>query len=311
MTSSFPSPDSAVVLRRSAGLGVSSDRIKSIHFPAVAVSLLVLTALTIPGVAFCAEKSDAAPKSEASGPASLPAGPADDRDPAPVSTPLSAAAVSDMRRAFADLGDSDAAVRDAALATLTSLGRDSLPVLLRLVEQSRPLLPSQAAVLRQIVTHVYLAGEPYDADRSNGFLGVKMHSCTINLELVPPKDNPNGLSLPRSGVVIVERIPGFIGNRLLRDGDVILAMAEKPDVQFVGQLEFTEAVRTVPPGQTVHFSVLRRGRVIKVPVALDPRPDAANIRGDEGTLRFLSLRKEKAEAYWRETFGRVLKEAVG
>src|SRR5687768_14406056 len=55
-----------------------------------------------------------------------------------------------MRTAFAELGDSDAEVRDAARATLMGVHRRYLPTLQKIVETNRPLLPSQAAVLRPI-----------------------------------------------------------------------------------------------------------------------------------------------------------------
>ena len=74
------------------------------------------------------------------------------------------------------------------------------------------------------------------------------------------------------GVVIVERMPGFVGARMLLDGDVVLGVAERPDVRMLGVNEFQMVVRQITPGTTVHFQVMRQGQVMRVPVTLDPRP---------------------------------------
>ena len=42
----------------------------------------------------------------------------------------------------------------------------------RLVGETAPLMPSQAVVLREIVTHAFLANQTYDTTGRDGFLGV-------------------------------------------------------------------------------------------------------------------------------------------
>jgi hypothetical protein len=68
-------------------------------------------------------------------------------------------------------------------------------------------------------------------------------------------------------------------------------------------------VKAAGAGKTVHFQVLRQGQIIRVPVTLDPRPDAAD---SPQTLMpaLLNERRNAADAYWEERFARVLKEGV-
>ena len=231
-----------------------------------------------------------------------------------------------MVEAFGQLADTDADVREAARTQLMGLERRYLPAFQKLVERSRPLLPSQAAVLRQIVTHVYLAGEPYAANGNMGFLGVRMLDADVAMA---PRANPNGddaegddnppgddapLTVALTGVVITERMPGFVGNRMLLDGDVIVGLADKPGLQFHTGDDFSAAVRQVGAGRTVRFHLLRRGRLVKVAVTLDPRPEAASLepQGGNGPMTdLLSRRRQKADAYWSDTFAPMLKERLG
>jgi hypothetical protein len=219
-----------------------------------------------------------------------------------------------MRKAFADLAHSQAEVRDAARNELMGFERRYLTTFQRVVEQNRPLLPSQAAVLRQIVTHVYLAGEPYQANDNRGFLGVRMQATTVSQRVAPPVEgNPAELiePLPQTGVVIVERLPGFVGARTLLDGDVILAIAESPQIQFGSGMAFSNAIAATTPGSTIHFHVLRRGRVVKVPVVLDARPTAAENQDQAAMDALDQQRRQKADTYWRESFGPLVRDGVG
>ena len=245
-------------------------------------------------------------------------------DPAGQGVEVAGGVETRMVEAFGQLADPDADVREAARTQLMGLERRYLPALQKLVERSRPLLPSQAAVLRQIVTHVYLAGEPYAANGNNGFLGVRMLDADV--ALVPRAGNPDGdndgddnppedqAPLTRTGVVITERMPGFVGNRMLLDGDVIVGLADRPDVQLHSGEDFSAAVRQVGAGRTIRFNLLRRGRLVNVAVTLDPRPDAATVEPQAGNgpmTDLLSRRRQKADAYWADAFAPMLKERLG
>ena len=208
-----------------------------------------------------------------------------------------------MRQWFAELDDPDAAVRDAARLKLMGMRRQDLPAFRQLVHESLPLQPSQAAVLRQVVTHVYLAGESYETTNAEGFLGVKMQETSVRL---PAGDAAEPFA-PAVGVVIVERMPGFVGARMLADGDVILGVVERPDVRTLGMYEFQMVVKGVSPGTTIHFQVMRQGQVIRVPVAPDPRPFEADVNMQNLT----SLRQRKADEYWEKAFAPAVREAVG
>ena len=62
----------------------------------------------------------------------------------------------------------------------------------------------------------------------------------------------------------------------------------------------TAAVQSYPAGQRVLFKVLRRGRLIRVPVVLDARP--LGLTAASMVVDFSATRNEEAEAYWEENF---------
>jgi hypothetical protein len=236
-----------------------------------------------------------------------------------------------MRRAFAELADPRADVREAARSTLMGLERRYLDDLRALVERSRPLQPAQATALRQIVTHVYLSGEPYDPESRAGFLGVRAQQIAITsaaddalapgrpernetgegggggggAPVAPPADEP---ALPRVGMVVISRLPGFVAHRVLLDGDVILGIVERPDVSFVDRYAFTTAIKKMEAGETFHLTILRRGRVRKIELTLDRRP--AIVNNDVAGDAFDHDRRAKDDAYWRQAFAPLLPETV-
>ena len=209
-----------------------------------------------------------------------------------------------MRQWFGELDDPDAHVREAARVKLMGMRRRDLDAFRALVDESRPLMPAQAAVLRHIVMHVYLAGEEYATTGTEGFLGVRMQETSVRL---PAADGQDQFA-PAVGVVIVERMPGFVGSRMLLDGDVILGVAERPDVRMLGVYEFQMVVKSITPGTTVHFQVLRQGQVQRVPVTLDPRPFDAEAFVLQNLIEH---RQRRANSYWEESFGKLLNEIVG
>jgi hypothetical protein len=208
-----------------------------------------------------------------------------------------------IKQWFAELGDADAPVREAARRNLMGMRREDLAAFRDTVRESLPLVPSQAAVLRQIVTHVFLAGEPYFTTRTEGFLGVKMQETSVRL----PAAHGAELVAPAVGVVIVERMPGFVGARMLLDGDVILGVVERPDVRTLGMYEFQMVVKGVSPGTVIHFQVMRQGQVVRVPIAPDPRPVDADVNMQNLTY----TRQRSADDFWEKVFSPVVKDGVG
>jgi hypothetical protein len=278
---------------------------RRVRFPRrrLALPLLVLALGVTPGAANEASSVRPTP-TPAPGPATRPAASA--KDPA-----------AQMARWFSDLGHSDSRVREAARVSLMGLPRKDLPKLERLVRDNVPLVPSQAVVLRDIVTHVFLSGEEYESSSRAGFLGVRPGEANLNFR-EPPLQDPAGVeALPFGapgdpgavrGVVIIERMPGFAGARHLQDGDVVLSMVEQADLQFRVAEQFSQVVRAVGAGKTVHFQILRQGQIVRVPVTLDPRPDAADFIPTMTSL--LNDRKAAADEYWETTFAPLLKEGV-
>jgi hypothetical protein len=225
--------------------------------------------------------------------AALPALPARASDSPPPTTRPAAATTdgpADLPRRFADLDSANPAVREEARTALMQMGRRRLESFQRLVAESRPLRPSQRAALREIVTHVYLSGEPYDAKEKVGFLG-------INMDTFGPR------------VIVTGREPGFPAYPVLQNGDVIVRIAERPDVSCTDSAVFGAAVQELGAGRRVHFDVLRGGRIVRVAVVLAARPveaDAPNV-----LKRLTADRRTQADDYWEQAFAPLFRERVG
>lgn len=211
-----------------------------------------------------------------------------------------------LRKLLAQLASDNFRVRDAARVALMGLERSALPTLREAVKESLPLEPSQAVVLREIVTQVYLAGDAYQkSDGGQGFLGVSLPS--------PGRVEDRGLLALGRGVAVVSRVPGFCAYRMLRNGDVLLSMTVgQTTVTFERTDDLMESVQAVPPGQTVTFEVLRQGEIVRVPITLDPRPALPDNLGATDWLReFNNRRADEVEVYWSNDFAPLLGEQLG
>lgn len=230
-----------------------------------------------------------------------------------------------MPRLFADLANADPAIRENARVGLMGASRIDLGAFEKIVRENLPLVPAQAAVLKEIVTHAYLAGEEYPAVEREGFLGVRL--LEVNVVSRPEQndgqagDDPNPFDPrrpltsgpPTTGVLIVERMPGFCGARSLLDGDVVLGIVERPGEPVRNPSEMREKVTGFKAGETIHFQLLRQGQVINVPVTLDPRPEAADPlnAGLNAMQNLIDDRKMRAAEFWDKAFAPMLKEAAG
>lgn len=291
--------------RSRSSVAPSRPPVVAAYSAAGAAAATILT--TVFSIAFAAEPSPASAQTR----------------PTAIASDAPADVAATMRRAFAELADPSADVREAARSTLMTLDRRYLDDLHALVERSRPLRPGQAAALRPIVTHVYLSGEPYDPEERAGFLGVRAQQIALSSADnagpgvgndtgdagagVAPNDAP-APPLPTVGMVVVTRLPGFVAHRILLDGDVILGIVEQPGVSFLDSRAFTNAIMAMRAGETFHLSILRRGRLRKVELTLDRRPKIVN--ADFAGEAFDRERKAKADAYWRAAFAPLLPETV-
>lgn len=267
---------------------------------------------------------------DAAGAGATSAHPAAAQDPAPAISATRPATLDAevMRTAFADLNHPDPATRRQAYERLMGMSRADLDAFRNVVDQARPILPSQAVVLREIVTQAFLSGEIYRTLPHAGFLGVKLQVVAVTTRAddanagadAAQPQNPGDPG--RVGILISECVPGFCGARSLVDGDVILNIVGHPlrmtADRFDRQLtdEFSLAVRECGPGATVTFELLRQGRVMRIPVRLDARPEAlelnvAGVGGVETLDEFKNDRRRKADHYWNETFRPLLGEQVG
>jgi hypothetical protein len=200
---------------------------------------------------------------------------------------------------FDQLADSDPAVRDEARVNLMGLRRDQLPALRHIVQNNLPLAPSQAAVLRDIVIHIFLAGEPYASNNKMGFLGAMLE------EMAPVEEAPDEEGIPRQrddgvvGVIITEPIEGFCANRFLRAGDIVLGVIGDDFYPTATLDDLRARVQNLKAGEAITLQIMRQAKVIRVTFKVDACPWAAqNMAMDE----FRNKRMERAKQYWRDVF---------
>ena len=210
----------------------------------------------------------------------------------PSTQPIPPVRLKTIHSTLSRLASEDAIKREEARHELMGLQRADLPALKQAIRLALPLEPSQSAVLRDIVTHVYLSGDSYSS-QGDGFLGV-----TLPNYLYP--EQRALLSLER-GVAVVTRLPGFCAFRMLQDGDIIISLSSHPDVEFKTPEQLTAIVKTARAGQTVTFDVIRHGQIVKVPVNLDRRPTGIDTVGT-----FTDDRARAAEELWERDFAPLL-----
>lgn len=239
----------------------------------------------------------------------------------------------DVQRWFTDLAASDAVVRDRAYSAMLGMTRPDLSVLRRIIEHSRPIAPSQRAPLREIVTHVFLSGEPYPAEPKAGFLGLlipTLESVDVHGEDTPDDADDAGGPAPaappppgiinindvigiqlmqvaaRTGVPIEYRIPGFCAFRSLREGDVLLGIVRPVPRRLREWSELSPTIRRFRAGETVTFEVLRQGKVLEVPITLDALPLVAT--ENAWMTEILPAREAAAAEYWATHFAPLVED---
>lgn len=209
----------------------------------------------------------------------------------------------EISRQLADLASPEAEVRESARVRLMQLRREDLPAFARQVDAARPLAPAQTVALRQIVQEIYLSGEDYDKEPGHAFLGIMGGGPDYRAQA--DVGQPNDGSHP-IGVVVFDRIPGFCAARRLLDGDIILGTTD-PAQPFTSFDELKQTIGVVAPGATVHLRVLRRGKLIDVPLTLDVKPVAAEPDAGWAFQELRDRRAAKFTDYWNRTFAPLLK----
>ena len=217
----------------------------------------------------------------------------------PTTQPVSPKKLAAVREMLKHLASEDSTQREKARIDLMGLQRSDLYTLREAMRLSQPLQPSQVTVLPDIVSHVYLAGEPIPPDAAvanpnSGFLGIRL------AQYLRPEDRAL-LSLEK-GVAVVGRIPGFCAFRMLQDGDVILSIVEQNGVELNKPDDLIDAVKSVRPGQSITFELIRHGRIIQVPITLDRRPPIVD------PDQFIYERAKLAAELWAREFAPVLDE---
>jgi C-terminal processing protease CtpA/Prc len=197
------------------------------------------------------------------------------------------------------LASDDPQTRRTALSDLMSLQKQDLPALRAATVSKQPLLPEQLDAIRQAVTQVFLAGEPYkyatDPQNDTGFLGVQWQ-----------REAP---SQPPDGVLVWSRIPGFVAYRMLQPGDIIVKILRQPalpDVELHQFDQFTRLVQQLHAGDVLRLRVLRYGRPTDVSIRLDHRPlDLVQDQSGVKIQQWINTRAQAAEDYWNHEFSGI------
>jgi len=221
-------------------------------------------------------------------------------EPAPQTQPVASA--DSIKRSLDQLADADPNLRDEAADKLMQLKREDLPALRQIVQEELPLTPTQMEALPEIVSQVYLAGEPYEAQADAGFLGIETSPVDIASANAPVEEQSF------KGILVVRRVSGFCGGRALHNGDVITGFANSPKPGFLSLEAFRDSVKQRASGSIVRLQVLRRGRVREVAVTLDARPIQADL--GMGLLQLTQDRQRAFDHYWADNFAPLLKEEV-
>ncbi len=190
-----------------------------------------------------------------------------------------------LRANLVRLGDPNPRIREEARTALLGIDRSELAALRTLVAELRPLSPAQTNVLRDVVIHVYLAGETY-ASEDVGFLGIKA------LEPAIVADDARGDELRPIGIVIESRMPGFPAYRYLQDGDILLA-AENPNSRLYTISDLRTVVEMFRVGQSVRLQVIRAGELMVIAVPVAARPAGMRVMPD--APNFDSLRQDQTD----------------
>jgi hypothetical protein len=212
---------------------------------------------------------------------------------------------------FKDLANGDPSIRQTAREALMGISRDDLKTLRAIVEKTRPLAPSQATALHDIVEQVFLAGERYpEFPNRPGFLGVRFETpMAMVLEATGEQEN--------SGVVVASCIPGFCANRFLQTGDVIIGVNSTANTRIRTKEDLMQAIGNASADDEVHLQVLRGGQEFEVTLKLSARPlwapqmqrpivqpvgpfVGAPPKTTDDEIRD---RERKADEYWDQDFG--------
>jgi hypothetical protein len=204
-----------------------------------------------------------------------------------------------LRDWFEQLSHSDPQVREQAKINLMGLKREELGALRQLVEESRPIAPSQEAALHEIVVHVYLSTDPYPRLQPPvGFLGVMLENIGTPWDAGDPAKPGDEVS----GVLVQDCVPGFCGFRYLRPGDLVKGVGADLVVPVTMDTELRQAVQQTGAGKAITLSILRQGKMVRVSFVLDAAPQVASFPRAV-VQEFVNRRREKAEEYWRNAFG--------
>ena len=216
--------------------------------------------------------------------------------------------ISAMRSMLARLVNDDPAVRDEAQQRLMGMDPSELPLLRQAIQSGVPLRPGEGVVLQEIVDHVFLSADSDIGDPKTGFMGIEMllHEA-IYSELDDDAELP-------AGVFVDQRLPGFPSYRMLRNGDLIVALSspdlpydppEPGDKQIEHRVrsasDIMELVQRLSPGSQVNLTVLRSGHRLEISFKLGSKPAELSETGI-GYQKYRELQQKKADEYWQDNF---------
>jgi hypothetical protein len=185
--------------------------------------------------------------------------------------------------------------REAARHHLVSLSRPGLDLLRDAIRECARELGPEEDELHDVVIQAFLATETYTFEPDHGFMGVQFDPDQFN------EDSPY------EGVEIRHIIPGLCASKYLEEGDVVLVVTiEKEQRPLRSALEMMNLIGSLPAGQQLNLTVLRRGRTLSVDMTLGGRPPGI----EQNMPNFEANRQTDAEAYWDDHFAAFFNPAA-
>jgi len=206
---------------------------------------------------------------------------------APATQPGTRATDAQINEWLNQLADVDPDIRESGVQSLMGLTRDDLPRLRALAKAQAPLMPGQSAALQDVVKQVYLSGGSEPVLKNRGFLGLQWGPVASQ-------------QFHAGGLPVIERLEGFPAYRLLREGDLITEVVNRPEIDVHDVQAFCESVRTLNAGNILLLRIQRGGQSLVVPVALVPRPAA--LPDDANPTEWQADRLADESDYWSKNF---------
>ncbi|MGC8553328.1 MAG: hypothetical protein ACP5O7_10740 [Phycisphaerae bacterium] len=190
-----------------------------------------------------------------------------------------------ITRAIANLASPRWRTRHEAQQYLLLHSRAYLPLLLAALKHAAST--EQADRLENISLQFYLS-QKFPSDGPAPFIGIEFMIEPVRLKLAHHQGSINA-------ACVQALLPGFYAARVLSPGDLIVAVGRHWLTDTSTADDFRQLVQSHKPGAFITLTVLRGGKVLKIPVRLHGMPDNPQAQQDELNRRISAAERFAAE----------------